>query len=45
MNLYLDMFGTLFKRMAPGRAVKANPTCDYPKRTHRGIACRIELGE
>jgi hypothetical protein len=24
------MFGNLFKRLAPGRAVKANPACDYP---------------
>jgi hypothetical protein len=24
------MFGNLFKRLAPGRAVKANPTCDSP---------------
>ena len=27
---FFTMFGNLFKRLAPGRAVKANPTCDYP---------------
>jgi hypothetical protein len=27
---FITMFGNLFKRLAPGRAVKANPTCDYP---------------
>jgi hypothetical protein len=27
---FFTMFGNLFKRLAPGRAVKANPACDYP---------------
>jgi hypothetical protein len=39
------MFGNLFKRLAPGRAVKANPTCDYPDEDqpwpHREVSTKV----
>jgi hypothetical protein len=38
---FFTMFGNLFKRLAPGRAVKANPTCDSPGPNH----CRMDWKE